>query len=102
MAEVQEFFEDAARALCEGRCEDAVDFLIKIEEKLTLKPDIDEPCFSASLERLARLADAAAEGISDARTILAATVGQIRELRTYDGLGKQSQVGSARKLLGKY
>ncbi|WBU60437.1 hypothetical protein [Paracoccus albus] len=102
MIKVQSLFDEAAMALREGRCEDAVDYLIEIENKILLGSVAVDAGFTSSLERLSGLADAVAAGISDARTILETAAGDIHQLRTYDGSGKERQVNSAPKSLGKY
>lgn len=102
MADLMKLLDDATRSLIEGDGPAALQLLSEVEKKVKRKPDLMNDAIIAGLKSFSELAQAAGEGIADARALIVKAGGGARNLKTYDGNGNAQPVKNPRGALGRF
>lgn len=102
MADVAKLLDDSAMALIAGDSEGALRLLSQVEKVVLLKPQELEEGVQTGLHRLMELAQAARDGVADARALIQKAGGNARNLQTYDVQGHPQAVSATRGALGRF
>ncbi|MDO5642800.1 MAG: hypothetical protein Q4G26_10510 [Paracoccus sp. (in: a-proteobacteria)] len=102
MADSNRLLEKAAAALINGDSEAALRHLAALEARAKRRPELIDTEMQAGLARLAGMAQAAADGIADARALIEKASMNARNIKTYDDRGKPQPVTNARAALGRF
>ena len=102
MRNLEKALEAAAAALILGETEVALQYLQTVEAKLSRLPRDSMLGVGDQLARLLSLAQAAAEGIADARELILSARTSARNITTYDRRGEASNVRVGRPTLGRF
>ncbi|MDO5605403.1 MAG: hypothetical protein Q4G25_09620 [Paracoccus sp. (in: a-proteobacteria)] len=101
MAEAEYLLERAAQALISGQAEDAFQ-LVEAAEQLMDQNLVDHGALADRLARLKDLAEAALQGVADARATLQAARRDATTVQTYDELGKPCPVQNRNVEIGRF
>lgn len=99
---VEKHLEMAAAALVSGDTGAALQQLKKAEIRMSRLPASVAEGLTEQLERLLSLAQAAAQGIADAKALISIAGTSARNVTTYDRRGESESVRAPRPMLGRF
>lgn len=99
---VEKCLDMAAAALIAGDTGAALQQLEKAEIKIRRSPAAAGQGLEERLERLLSLAQAAAQGIADAKALISTAGTSARNVTTYDRRGESENVRATRPMLGRF
>ncbi len=102
MSDVGMELDAAAEALIRGDVEQALRQLARAEGQFDSGPSIDRAEIKDRLSRLVALAQAAAQGIEDARAVISSAGASARSVTTYDRSGDARKVRLTTPVLGRF
>ena len=102
LSNAEKCLDAAAAALIAGDTEVALQQLKRAEAKLSRASAAAGSGVADRLERLLGLAQAAAQGIADAKAVISAAGASARNVTTYDQRGESKNVRASRPTLGRF
>jgi hypothetical protein len=102
MSDPGAMLENAAEALIRGDVDEALKQLSHVEKRLEKSVPSNREDLKHRLDRLVSLAQAAAQGIEDAREIITGAGTSARIVTTYDRCGDARKVHVTKPALGRF